>query len=417
MVRANALFIVVVISLIIGILTSSLILIAYHYRLQISDSLLYKRLELNANSGINLLLSDYPLPYDEPKWVDLFKEETDSILIKKSRWGVFEVGVVKASLGKSKVVKAIEYGYKPDRVSGGALYLVDQNRPLSLCGKTILRGTCYLPEAGVKRAYIEGQSFEGDKLVHGKTERSKTSLPPLNPEVQKYVVALTENPGASGIQLKEIDWQEQDSIINSFLDSTSFIHSSSRLNISGKVIKGNVIIYSSSQVELSADNFIKDALVIAPSIIVKRGFTGSVQLFGTDSIIIEEEVRLTYPSVVSLVKKDFKVTQPFIRIGSKAEVTGLVVAFQQVFDLKQTLIDLRREAKVEGQVYADGFLDLKGIVHGSVACNKFTLRTHSSTYENHLLNAVIDQTQLSTHYVGSSLVKSEKVKKIIKYLE
>lgn len=417
MIRANALFIVVVISLVIGILTSSLILIAYYYRLQVAGSLLYKRMELNAGSGINLLLSDYELTYNEPQVLDLYQEGTDSVLVRKIRWGVFEAGVVKAFSGSVQVVKAIEYGYKPDKVTGSALYLTDQNRPLSLCGKTVLKGTCYLPEAGVKRAYIEGQSFEGDELVQGKTAQSKSTLPPLNTALQKYIAALVENPRAEGMQLKEVSWQEQDTLFNSFLDTTLFIYSDSRLSLSGKVIRGNVLIYSASQVELTAGTTIKDALIIAPCIVVGKGFSGSLQLFGTDSVIVEEDVTLTYPSAIVLVKSDFRVTQPFVRIGPRAKVSGQVVAFQEVFDLKQTLIEIQKDAVVEGQVYADGFMDLKGTVFGSVACNKFVLKTPSSIYENHLLNAVIDQTKLSPYYAGSGLIKGGRIKKIIRYLE
>jgi hypothetical protein len=42
--------------------------------------------------------------------------------------------------------------------------------------------------------------------------------------------------------------------------------------------------------------------------------------------------------------------------------------------------------------------------------------TPSSVYENHLLNATIDVSKLSKHYVGINLVQESKIKKVVKWL-
>ena len=63
------------------------------------------------------------------------------------------------------------------------MYLADQNKPLSLTGRTQITGNCYLPKAGVKRAYIEGKSFVGNKLINGTKYNSNKTLPPINKEL------------------------------------------------------------------------------------------------------------------------------------------------------------------------------------------------------------------------------------------
>ena len=58
-----------------------------------------------------------------------------------------------------------------------------------------------------------------------------------------------------------------------------------------------------------------------------------------------------------------------------------------------------------------------GKIFGSLYCYKFILKTRSSIYENHLLNATVDFDNLSKYYVGTNLLKDVGMKKVIKMLE
>ncbi len=102
-----------------------------------------------------------------------------------------------------------------------------------------------------------------------------------------------------------------------------------------------------------------------------------------------------------------------------SSLMGVIFTNQSEFasDLQQTLITIEKEALLTGQLYADGFVDIKGEVRGTIWCNKFLLKTNSSVYENHLLDAIIDRSKLSAYYVGSGIIASGKTKKIIKWLE
>ncbi|PIG98215.1 hypothetical protein CS542_06460 [Pedobacter sp. IW39] len=56
------------------------------------------------------------------------------------------------------------------------LYLSDEDRPVSVSGKTLLIGNGMLPKAGIKQSYAEGKPYTGikqllDGKLHQATER------------------------------------------------------------------------------------------------------------------------------------------------------------------------------------------------------------------------------------------------------
>jgi hypothetical protein len=414
MFRANALFIVLVISLLVALISSSLILVSYHYSTFHYQTRLYKKLLSNARSGINYMLAEEgDLNLNEERIIDLFGKENDSVALKRMNWGVFDLAVVRAFSGNQQVIKILEYGYKPDAESKSAIYLADLNRPLALCGNTLIRGTCYLPESGVKRDYVEGQSFMGDKLIHGETKKSANRLPELKKDITEKLLQLLDNKISSEdfVQLEEY---ERDTIRHSFVQKTLLLKQTTQLSI--KNLYGNILITSDTILKISRDAYLEDVIIAARAVEIEPGFKGKLQIFVVDSALVGEDVELTYPSVIGLFKKDFKVTQPFIKMAKGAKINGILFASQSVFDLKQTLISVEKDAFIHGQIYVDGYADIQGKVHGSVFCNKFRLKTPSSLYENYLLNTTIDVTKLSPHFIGSGLLASEKKKRVIKWL-
>ena len=418
MLRAGALFVAVTISFVIAVLSSMLILMAYHYKIQNRENLLQKKLERNVNSALTLLMVESESS-EQAKLIDLYGEESDSVQIKNYSWGVFEVATVKAFSGRYSVTKSVEYGYKPDETFSSAIYLADLSRPLNLCGKTKIIGDCYLPESGVKRGYIEGKSFEGTIMINGNVKSSKNTLPALNKEIIKKLSNLFTNEAFGTGLYRRLDLVGVDTLITSFLDTTVLVALSGNTTIAGKFLSGNIIIYSTSPILIEENSRLEDIILVAPSIKLKKGFRGSIQAFATDSIIVEENCILNYPSALGLIKKDHKTTQPFIKVMKNAILSGIAFTSQSEFvsDLQQTLISIDKDALLIGQLYADGFADIKGEVRGMVWCNKFILKTASSVYENHLLDAVIDRSKLSIHFVGSGIIASGKMKKIIKYTE
>jgi hypothetical protein len=416
---ASALFIVIVIALVIGILCSSLLLIGYHYKMQVYDNNLLKKLESNANSGISFLLAEKnQVSYEKDSVFDLYGDDSDSVLMKKMHWGLYDIGMVRSFAGGHAITKIWMYGYQPGEADSSAIYLVDFGRPLSVSGTTFIKGDCFLPEAGVKRAYIEGQSFSGENLVNGTVKKSNKTLPSLNKVLQERIAGFLNKNKKSATDTMEVTGTlENDTIIRSFLEPGLLIRLSGAVNLSGKVLSGNITIMSDTTVRVDSTCMLNDILIFATGVKIENGFKGSLQVFAKDSISVGENCELRYPTALGLFKIDFQTMQPFIKIGKNTQMMGMILSHQEVTDLRQTLISLEAGAVLDGQIYADGFLDIKGNVYGNVTCNKFILKTPSTVYENHLLNATIDRSKLSAYYAGSAILPTGQQKKIIRFLE
>jgi hypothetical protein len=419
MLRAGTLFLVVVIALIISILTGSYILATYYNNMAIQKNLLYERLEANSVSSINLLLADPDtLGKDETRIVDLFGDQRDSVLLVKKTWGIFGVLGVKAFANRDTVKKALLIGYKPGLLARAAIYLPDQNRPLSVCGRTQITGTAYLPDAGAKRGYIEGMGYASNTLVNGDIKQSNTAVPLLHANILAPIVQGLA-PLASGqanVAETGTNYLAKDTLFVSFLQPTVMISTNTPVDFSRKNWKGNIIFSSSVPVAIRQGTILSEVQIFAPSIIVENQFTGSAQLFANDSILIGTNCVFNYPSAIGLVKNNVKTYQQFIRLQSNSTINGIVFTSLQVTDRTQARISIDENAVVRGQLYTDGFAEVKGTVWGNVTCNKFYLRTNSSVYENYVLNAVINAAQLPLEYVGSSLLPSEKYKRVVKWL-
>lgn len=419
MIRANALFIVMVISLVIGIISSSLIIVAYYQRLHVQKDLLLKKLDVNSASAINILLSGSDgLTYGEERSIDLYGDEKDTVLMKKVPWGIFEIGAVKAVAGMLQQSRSVLYGYRLDEKARSAIYLTDQNAPLSVAGNTIIKGTCFLPKAGVKRAYIEGQNFGGKNLVNGEVKNSQPVLPLLNKMVaEKLSAFLSADKASLAGQYEIFNGELQDTIIRSFSEKTLLIHYPGNLTLRNKLFQGNILLCSDQVIEVDSSCRLSDLLIFARGVKFNDYFTGTLQAFATDSIVTGTGCDFKYPSAFGIFKKEVNMKQPFIQLGKEGRFKGILFTCNDIFDLQQNLVKIGQDAEVEGQIFADGFVELRGKVYGNVTCNKFTLKTPSSIYENHLLNAAIDAEKLSPCFIGSNLISSAERKEVIKWLE
>jgi hypothetical protein len=172
MLKASALYMVIIIALVIGVLCSSLIAAAYFYRLQYQKTFRYDRLQTNVGSGINILIANQDTSFRE-KRIGLFNNPTDSVILKKIFWGLFDVGISEAFIQTDTLNRIFSIANALDSTKWAALYLIDEDRPVSVSGKTIIRGDVYISKAGVKEAYVDGKSYQGDKkIIQGKTHTS-----------------------------------------------------------------------------------------------------------------------------------------------------------------------------------------------------------------------------------------------------
>lgn len=421
MIKASSLFYAIVISLIIAIVSSSLILFAYLSRIEFDSFEMNQRINLNADSGLNLLLSKQTIvELNQEKSIDLYASGNDLVSLSRKSWGAYEILISKAVFKNTEATRIAQVGFYPDSSKSYSLYLVDEDKPLALCGKTKIKGTAYLPKAGVKRAYIEGQNFVGTTLIDGQIKQSEKTLPEFNKSLIENITTLfskkmiSENDSVVVME-KGISG---DSLNNSFKNKTLILASIVAVKIADGIYSGNIVIISDKQITVSANTVLNNVILVAPKIIIEKEFKGALQAFASDSIIINKNVTLSYPSVLGLIRNEKSPAVSSILLSENDTLLGNVFSFKSNTDvLKQTGFVMQDKAVIYGQVYSNGYVDIKGTIYGSLMCSKIILSTPSSVYENHLLNAVIDRTNLSRNYVGINLVEESESKKVVKWLE
>ena len=412
MVKAGSLFFVIVISLIIGVLSSSLLLLSYYQRIRTSQNDLTRRLALNTESGKVLLLNwqkTHLGPLDTT--VDLYENGRDSVKIQQYNWGLFTVGIIKAYKGQLVNKKAFLYGPELEHNNLMALYLSDFDSPLSISGSTSIRGNASLPPAGIRKGYIEGIKYNQDTLVYGLVSQSSKNLPSINEEYLKpYFSILSSSDSENNNILKPVTSVQplKDSI--SFFDPTRWIRSNEAINLAHMRLEGNICIFSSKKIVVDSTTRLKDIILISPVILIKEHFSGSIQAFASDSLTTESHCVFPYPSSLVLLKPLADDKQPFLRVGANNRLTGVILSKCKKSDINLTQIIIEASCHIQGIVYCNGYLQLVGTVSGEVLTDHFTYKTSASLYDNYLVDAHISKVELNSHFVTSGIFAQNETK-------
>jgi hypothetical protein len=419
MVKASALYMVIVIALVIGVICSSLVVSAYYYRLEGQKAVRYTLLQNNLNSTINIIVGGSDTSHSE-KTISLFNGDNDSVNIKKMCWGVFDIGVARSFIQKDTLYKAFAMAYTVDSTKWACLYLADNQRPLALSGKTSIIGNVFVSPAGVTQSYVNNSAYSGDKrLVIGTIGRSNATLPPLDSiRLQQLKEFMSTNTGNDSLRLNT------DSIQNSFLSPTKFIKLGIKeTTLANLKLSGNIVLFSDTDITMDSTVLLNNVMIFAKSITVKSGSQGNCQLFATDSILIGQRCRFDYPSCAGILRfKSGSIikTQAKINIQNQTVFSGLIFTYEKKTSAIAPLINIGSKTKVQGQIYSQGFLQFNdgAEVDGSVMTNGLLYQTSFTRYENYLVNVVFNEKALSPYYLTSGLIPvATQRRKVLQWLE
>ncbi|WDF76611.1 hypothetical protein PQ469_22245 [Mucilaginibacter sp. KACC 22773] len=419
MLKGSALYIVIIISLVIALICSALVLAAYFFRGQYLVKSRFDRLQDNLSSGIHILLRTKDPAYLQGKTLNLFTNGDDSVRLKNTPWGIYDIGIVEAFKQQDTLIKVFSTAFGIDSSKWAAIYLIDEDRSVSVSGKTTIRGDAYLPKAGVKAAYVDNKAYEGDKrLVIGNIRDSQRNLPPLNDIRLNNLAQQFNNPGGTVSK----NWHV-DTLAGSFRRPANIVNlGNSPYTLKNTRLSGNIILYADTLLTIDSTAILNNVLVFAKAIVVKSGFHGSCQLFASDSISIEKNCRLEYPSCLGLLRYKSPTIgfPPQVNIGQNAQINGVIFTYEKEASALPATISLDKKALVNGQVYAQHILSTKdnAAVKGSVFTTRFMYQTAFSRYENYLINLKIDASALSAYYLTSDLTPvASSEKKILQWLE
>jgi hypothetical protein len=408
---------VIVMALVMAVICSSLIVAAYFYKSQYQRSFRLQQLSNNLASAENIVLES-KADLSTTSKISLFKQDNDTVLLNRKPWGLFEVGVARAFVQNDTLSSMFTLAQVRDSAQLYALYIVDEDRNISVSGKNVIKGTAYLPKAGIKEAYVNSQPYKGDKrLVIGTKKISTRKLPSLNNKALQRLKQYFEPAD----KVDAIGSLPSDSLSRSFMQPTLWADFKHNTYIVNTTLKGNIIIRSDTSITLDGNARLENVMVFAQSIKVKSGFQGSCQLFATDSVQVEQGCRFNYPSVIGVFNfKEQSHGQRKLSLGNSVNLEGALLMYEKANNDLLPVIDLGKGTTVSGHVYSQGLLNYQdgAVINGSVATTRFLYQTSYTRYENYLINLRIDGPALPGAYLtGELLPAAGSHKKVLQWVK
>ncbi|TJZ50570.1 hypothetical protein FAZ15_21350 [Sphingobacterium olei] len=398
---ASALQLTLIISLIITIILGSLIYLYSFYRQQDSKIQHQDRLLNLITSGFELSKSVYLSPSDTV-WADVLYAG-DSLRVQKENWGLYDKVTLTAIYQHDSIKRAFLLGL--ESIDSTVLYVSDEDRNLSVSGRTTIIGTAYLPQAGIKPAFVDGKFFDGkEEIIEGKKKFSERALPAID---KQRLQPLTEGLDSSTFLSPSMLQFSQH--FRSFKEPTQYVYSEAALWLSNQAIEGNIMLSSDTLIHITADCTLEHIICIAPTIRVDKGFRGSVQLFATDSLIVGDEVHLSYPSALVLFAEDEEFRRA-LKIGKDGSIAGSVLLYEEKRSSVPHMLSLGENSLVTGELIAFGMLKYTKplTVRGSTYCYRFITQTPSSLYENFLIDINLDRSARHPFFLQSYAWQKEE---------
>lgn len=403
------------VSMIAVLLCGLYILSVYQGGRFIDDRAVLSAMESEVNSAITLAMANPKSVSTAKTSVDIFEETPYDVSTSYSSWGVYQMLTAEARHNSLYYGKKLLLGETSPDFFSVAMYVPNNVRYIWASGKTIIKGSCYLPENGMRPDYSGRDGFVGDSLPFGKVLKSEKTLPAIDLQALKQAFSPSSS-NDSGIVTSGVDrLQEPQVIENSFNNATANFYSGGDITISCTLLSGNIIVRSLTQITVSSGCRLHHVILIAPTIVIERDFTGDFQAFAKREISVGENANLLFPSSLVLVEDTTysKKSSCFIYIKSDATVRGTMCFMSSSMFSSASRVVIDKDATVYGLVYSNSKTEVKGRVFGSVYTNSFYLQTPSSITENLLHNAEINVRQLPRQFSNASIFKEKTTLKEI----
>ncbi|MEO6303211.1 MAG: hypothetical protein ABIP51_08560 [Bacteroidia bacterium] len=389
-VKGGALYIAIIISIIIGIILCMFIMIANYNQRNITLYTQSTQLYYNLSSAFEIAQSDYFTVEKNDKWIKNTIND-DSIKIKKITWGAYLLINAQTKNRHKSMSQCGLYGtYMP---SDTGLLVSDNSRPVGLSGNISFKANCYLTNAGVKAAYIEGQSYMSSAQNAGFIKSAQGSIPSINDDILKEIEMLQTN--LNNYTDSSVAYMPT-KLVQSF-NSKTVLWENPPQRLSNIELKNNIKIVTQN-IEIDNTCKLDNILIICNKIKFKEGFKGKIHVIACDSIIMEKKCEFTYPSsFVLLPKQDSTNALKCIIMNEDCKFFGGILAITKNADQgsPKVFIKLNAKSEVNGFVFSSNYLHLEGNANATIITDKLLLKTPSAVYENHILSCEIDPKKYS----------------------
>ena len=359
----------------------------------------------------NLLAINYGADISENKELFLYHINGDTSKIAVKNWGAFKIVTARTFHKNQSVQKTAMIGHS-DLYPYAVIYTPDANQSVKVCGDTKISGVFYGSERGLERGHISGKNYTRENLIEGETKIGEKFLPELYPAVKNLSIeSFIED-------VVKIELPSKDSVF-SFDKQTSLVTSLEPITITGK-FKGNLIIHSFHSIEIKKQASLENVILIAPIVTFEEEFSGTVQVVAHEQVILEERVKLSYPSTIILneIRENKEKLPRGIVMKQGSMLVGGILMVSQKQDFRMPLELKINQATVGGMIYNVGQTEVIGKIHGYTYTNNFSVRFGGGEYKNHLVDAELQGTNLPKELIVPQWIETNEQKKneIIKWL-
>ncbi len=286
------------------------------------------------------------------------------VRVYREQWGLYEA--VRVETADSLAIACRLLGLEPDMRY--TLYYLDNRQSVTLAGRTELQGILYLPQNGVKYGRIGSENFSGRKISDQAIQYSRKDFPTLDSNVLNCFDSLWAR------ERFLIPTRTPNKLVKPFyLGATEFIRIDDS-EIYDCILKGRIILYADS-IYIDSSCCIENLIIVARKIVVGKGTHISAQLFARDTVIVESNAELSYPSGVWCTK--------YIELQEQSEVNGYVMictAKQQ--DQLSICYRQARMARLRGLLWVNGAAQVQGIIAGCVVIGRAIYYTTQGYYKD-----------------------------------
>lgn len=373
----------------------------YYYSTTVANSqVVFDKLKNDIVFGIEMYLQEKSVLADV-----IYVHNRDSITVHSKRWGIYQSVFVQSTQKQYSISRNFIIGNKINDKKY-ALYLVDNNIPLSVSGKNIIRGNTFLPKSGIKTSNIEGCFFESAKMVDGDIHISQHSF---SDEINANIDEIKKwNSTINNIIDTTVKYTDGMKMINN--SKTTIAIKTDNSILSNCFLAGNIILICSKKTQLN-NCFFDNIILVAPSIDISENNILKAQFLCKDSIIVQEKAKLHYPSAFTLINNESE--DAYIRLKQNAQFRGAIICVTKKGIEKKITLAVEKDVEIYGDVVCNNTASLEGKIYGSLTVNNFLLVTNTAVYENHLLNTIIDNTQLPSKWGSPFFYTSTNKKAII----
>lgn len=392
MIKAASLIYAIFISLVIGILCYSILLIfSLNSNLEYNFDL-RNRLLLNNYSGMAYVAENYIKEDFFYKTQILHKEKDIVTYSKISPWGIFNTCII-TSASKRDTVKQLFFVADKHHKNSPALYVRDNDEVFKIAGKTKIEGDIYISKRGLKKVNLLGNSNLNKPKHLGKIFPSQKTMPKVSQHSLLY---------PSEFDIVSIEDINSSFLFNSFEKNTKVIEVTTQLE--SIHLKGNIIIKSNDTLNIYKSAILEDVIVQAPKVIIHSGFNGNLQVFSSKSIIVESDANLIYPSVLIVnANEDY---EKKIILKESSKISGAIILYGEGLKTeKKNKLIIDKGVIITGDIYCDGTLSLYGKVNGSIYSSSFYHKTQGTSYDNLINDGQVSPKKLPEEFFQIPLME------------